>query len=296
MVPLLEALQASPANEAAARALAANAYTFAAAHFGEAGQYRHWQRVIDRYARLYRGPADAKAAAGAKAWAERVGQAASAHGAVVEAQCWADGGQACWCGRGGGSLCGCGAVAVAAAGGRRSAGSRCMRCGAVRERRRPWRESSRLTWLYCLPALAVLPRAGMSAGTPPRRWWRRSRRRRRLAAAAATAAAVQQATGAAAAAAVAAPMAAARAPAIEVPPPQPPLRDSRAFVLAPAPARTAHCCTSNKQVACGQKKGVKKDVRRQGCVGAGKGAARKEVGAKNAACAHPAGAGPGRRG
>lgn len=94
---LLRTLHGAPANEALARSLAANSYTFAAAVLGDAGVYRFWQRVIDRYVQLYRGPANASAAKAAKAWAERVGRKASAHGAVVEAQCWRDGGQACWC-------------------------------------------------------------------------------------------------------------------------------------------------------------------------------------------------------
>lgn len=94
---LLHALRGAPANQALARALAANSYTFAAAVLGDAGVYRYWQRVIDRYVELYRGPVDAQATLAAKAWAERVGQRASAHGAVVEAKCWADGGQNCWC-------------------------------------------------------------------------------------------------------------------------------------------------------------------------------------------------------
>lgn len=94
---LLRALRGAPANQALAQALAANSYTFAAAVLGDAGVYRYWQRVIDRYVELYRGPVDAQATLAAKAWAERVGQRASAHGAVVEAKCWADGGQNCWC-------------------------------------------------------------------------------------------------------------------------------------------------------------------------------------------------------
>ncbi|KAI7844877.1 hypothetical protein COHA_001530 [Chlorella ohadii] len=96
VLSLLRTLRGAPANEALARSLAANSYTFAAAVLGDAGVYRFWQRVIDRYVQLYRGPANASAAKAAKAWAERVGRKASAHGAVVEAQCWRDGGQACW--------------------------------------------------------------------------------------------------------------------------------------------------------------------------------------------------------
>jgi hypothetical protein len=96
VLSLLRALRGAPANEALARNLAANSYTFAAAVLGEAGVYRFWQRVIDRYVHLYRGPANATATLAAKAWAERVGQRASAHGAVVEAKCWADGSQNCW--------------------------------------------------------------------------------------------------------------------------------------------------------------------------------------------------------
>lgn len=96
ILPLVEALQSSPANQVVARAVAANAYTFSAAHFNEAGVYRYWQKVVDRYVQLYRGPADATAAAKALKWAEAVGRRASKHGEKVEAECWKNKGGTCW--------------------------------------------------------------------------------------------------------------------------------------------------------------------------------------------------------
>lgn len=103
VLPLVRALQGSQQNQAVAQRLAANAQTFAAAHFTEDAVYRHWQRVIDRYVELYRGPADPAATTAALTLAEEIGRNASAVGAEVEAKCWAEGGGGCCecAGRGG---------------------------------------------------------------------------------------------------------------------------------------------------------------------------------------------------
>lgn len=96
ILAVLAALNASAASQAAAQAIAANANAFAAATLSDAAVFAHWQRILDRYVALYRGPADPKAAAAAAAWAERVGREAGELGAATEAKCWADGGATCW--------------------------------------------------------------------------------------------------------------------------------------------------------------------------------------------------------
>lgn len=96
VLAVLAGLRDGPGSGATAQRIAANAWAFAAAHLSEEAVYRHWQAVINSYVALYRGPADAAAAAAAKAWAEEVGRRASAVGAEAEAQCWKDKGGQCW--------------------------------------------------------------------------------------------------------------------------------------------------------------------------------------------------------
>lgn len=90
VLPLLRALEGSAAAQAVARRVALNAFTFAAATFNDDSVFRHWQLVIDRYAELYKGPADPAAAAAAKAAAEAAGQAASRLAQEHDARCGAD--------------------------------------------------------------------------------------------------------------------------------------------------------------------------------------------------------------
>ena len=54
VVPLLRALQDSPANQATAQRIAAAAQAFAAAYLGEEARWQYWQLVFDRYAELYK--------------------------------------------------------------------------------------------------------------------------------------------------------------------------------------------------------------------------------------------------
>lgn len=95
MLPLVERLVSDPSADDAAQRMAANAATFAAAHFSEGAVLAHWQRIIDRYAALYRGAADPAAAQARREAAERVGQEASRAGAEAEQQCAQTGGEDC---------------------------------------------------------------------------------------------------------------------------------------------------------------------------------------------------------
>lgn len=94
VLEVLAALNASAASQAAARAITANANAFAARFLTEDAVYAHWQRILDRYVALYRGPADPEAAAEAAAWAERVGQEAGKVGSAINGPTWHSGGDA----------------------------------------------------------------------------------------------------------------------------------------------------------------------------------------------------------
>lgn len=98
---VVEALQRGGAPaDAAARHMAEASQALAAELFTEEGQLRHWQAVIDRYAQLYRGPKNAKAAKAAAALAEALGMAASAAGEETQEACGQGGRnkdwQKCW--------------------------------------------------------------------------------------------------------------------------------------------------------------------------------------------------------
>jgi len=87
---VLRALRGSPASDALAQRLAANAQAFALTWLSLEGQLRYWQLLIDQYASLYRGAASPDTLA-AKALAEQQGRAASKAGSDTEDRCLAEG-------------------------------------------------------------------------------------------------------------------------------------------------------------------------------------------------------------
>jgi hypothetical protein len=93
---LLRMLRATPGNQAVAQRVAANGQAFAAAHFTDESLWLYWQRVIDRYAQLYRGSATPAATKAALAEAEAWGRRASMAGRVAEDACYAAGQGECW--------------------------------------------------------------------------------------------------------------------------------------------------------------------------------------------------------